>query len=407
MIFSKISPKPLDEITLENRQKRMHLWFPNIFEFKGGIQVYSNFLLEALESLDLNANYEVFLKHDTSLSLDSDSLMDMDTQFHFSGGWPLSLRTPAFLAQIMSHSIKQRPDLVLSTHLNFAVAAYWLKRWVGIPYWTVAHGIESWNIQRPALQKALHDADRILAVSNYTRDRLIQEQNLDPNKISILPNTFDPNRFAIAPKPDYLLERHKLTLKQPILLTVSRLSQSEPYKGYNRILEAFPKIRENIPNIHYIIAGQGDDRPRLEQFIRRHRLQNCVTLAGFVPDSELGDYYNLCDAFAMPSKGEGFGIAYLEALACGKPILAGNRDGAIDALCQGELGALVDPDDIDAIAQTLIAILQKHYPHPLMYQPEALRQKAIDTFGFERFKATLTNHLEPYFPSNSLLEIHR
>jgi glycosyltransferase involved in cell wall biosynthesis len=403
MISTTIALNPSDEIALKMQQKHMHLWFPNIFEFKGGIQVYSNFLLEVLEILDLNVEYEVFLKHDTGLSLDFDSLMDMDTQFHFTGAWPLSLRTPAFVAQIMGNAFKQRPDLILSTHLNFTIAAYWLKQWLGIPYWTVAHGIEAWNIQRPALQKALHYADRILAVSSYTRDRLIQEQHLDPDKISILPNTFDPDRFAIAPKPHYLLERHNLTPDQSVILTVSRLSRSEPYKGYNRILEAFPQIRERIPNIHYIIVGKGDDKQRLEQFIHQHQLQNCVSLTSYIPDSELCDYYNLCDVFAMPSKGEGFGIVYLEALACGKPVLAGNQDGALDALCQGELGALVDPDDIDAIAQTLIAILQKQYPHSLMYRPEALRQKAIDTFGFERFQTTLSSYLERYFVSNPLL----
>jgi glycosyltransferase involved in cell wall biosynthesis len=150
-------------------------------------------------------------------------------------------------------------------------------------------------------------------------------------------------------------------------------------------------------------VGKGDDRPQLELFIHEHKLQDCVTLAGFVPDSELVDYYNLCDVFAMPSKGEGFGIVYLEALACGKPVLAGNQDGAMDALCQGELGALVDPDDIDAIAQTLIAILQKQYRHPLMYQPDALRQKVIDTFGFEHFQTTLSSYLERYFVSNPSL----
>jgi phosphatidyl-myo-inositol dimannoside synthase len=91
----------------------------------------------------------------------------------------------------------------------------------------------------------------------------------------------------------------------------------------------------------------------------------------------------------MPSKGEGFGIVYLEALACGKPVLGGNQDGAIDALYQGELGALVDPDDVDAIAQTLVQILQGTYPNSLIYQPELLRQKVIDYFSFDSFKKTL------------------
>jgi len=128
--------------------------------------------------------------------------------------------------------------------------------------------------------------------------------------------------------------------------------------------------------------------------ITKLNLQECVTLTGFVADDELCDHYNLCDVFAMPSKGEGFGIVYLEALACGKPTLGGNQDGAIDALCHGELGALVDPDDIGVIAQTLIQILQGTYPHLIMYQPEILRQKVIDAFGFERFKQTLANLIQ-------------
>ncbi|MBD2129878.1 glycosyltransferase [Microcoleus sp. ZQ-A2] len=377
----------------------IHLWIPELFNFKGGIQVYSAFLLETIESFYPNIKYDIFLKHDTSRHR---YLLDTNNaHFYYAGSWPLSLRTVAFAAQLLGTGLWQRPNLIITTHLNFTVAAYWLKRLTGIPYWTVAHGIEAWNIQHPALQNALREADRILAVSSYTRDRLLQEQNLDPGKISLLPNTFDSNRFQIAPKPSYLLERYGLTLKQPIILTVSRLSSAERYKGYDRVLEALPQIRQVIPDVHYVLVGKGNDRPRIEQLIAQLELQDYVTLAGFVPDDELGDYYNLCDVFAMPSKREGFGIVYLEALACGKPALGGNQDGAIDALCHGELGALVNPDDTDAIAQTLIEILQGTYPNPLIYKPETLRQKVIDTFGFDRFKQTLGGYLERHFLSTS------
>jgi len=369
-----------------------HLWFPNIFDFKGGIQVYSASFLEALQSLCPNSNYEVCLKHDTYLS--SDYSFSRNTRFSFAGTWPLPLRTGVFATQICSLGLWRRPSLVIATHLNFTIAAYWLKRITGVPYWAVAHGIEAWNIKRPALQKALHHADRILAVSSYTRDRLLKEQNLDPAKISLLPNTFDASRFQIKPKPQHLLNRYGLAEEQPIILTVARLDSTERYKGYDQILQALPEIRRQIPNIHYLIVGKGSDRPRIEQMITKLNLQECVTLTGFVTDDELCDHYNLCDVFAMPSKGEGFGIVYLEALACGKPTLGGNQDGAIDALCHGELGALVDPDDIGVIAQTLIQILQGTYPHLIMYQPEILRQKVIDAFGFERFKQTLANLIQ-------------
>jgi len=376
-----------------------HLWFPNIFGFKGGIQVYSAFLLQALQSLYPNSNYEVFLKHDTDKSPDLTFLNH--TRFHFAGRYPHSLRTPTFAAKLLGYGIWRHPSLVIATHLNFTEAAYWLKRLRGIPYWAIAHGVEAWNIQRPALQKALHEADRILAVSNYTRERLLEEQHLDPTKVLLLPNTFDRDRFQITPKPLYLLKRYGLSPEQKIILTVGRLDSQEQYKGYDRVLRALPTIIENIPQVYYLIVGKGDDRPRVEQLIQQLNLPHHVTLAGFIPDSELCDHYNLCDVFAMPSKGEGFGIVYLEALACGKPTLGGNQDGAIDALCHGKLGALVNPDDVGAIAQTIIQILQGTYANPIMYQPEALRQQVIDIFGRKRFQQTLAEIMQNYLMGGS------
>jgi len=373
-------------------QSLIHLWVPNMFQFKGGIQTYSAFFLTGLQSLYPQIDYHVFLKHDTCSS--PELSFSKNTRFHFAGNSPLSLRTLVFATQILLHGLWQKPTLIIATHLNFTLAAYWLKRLAGIPYWTVAHGIEAWDIQRPDLKAALQQAERIISVSSYTRDRLITEQQLDPEKISLLPNTFNTDRFQIAPKPEYLLNRYQLTADKPIILTVARLDKTEQYKGYDQIIQALPEIRRHIPQVHYILVGKGSDRPRIIELIKQLNLQDCVTLAGFIPDSELVDHYNLCDVFAMPSKGEGFGIVYLEALACGKPTLGGDKDGAIDALCHGELGALVDPDNIEQIAQTLIKILQGTYPHPIMYHPEKLRQKVREIYGFERFKQTLQEILK-------------
>ncbi|AFZ27935.1 glycosyltransferase [Cylindrospermum stagnale PCC 7417] len=368
---------------------RCHLWLPDLFNTTGGIQRYSTFCLKAFQALYPNFAYDISIKHDTEVPAKSPNLC-----FYPTGNWPLSLRTLAFASQIISLGFWQRPNLILSTHLNFSLTAYLLKQLIGIPYWVVAHGIEAWNIQNSTLQTALKHADLILAVSHYTRDRLLQEQNLDPDKVVVLPNTFEVDNFRIAPKPTILLKRYGLNPKQPTILTVARLSKREQYKGYDKILTALPQIRQAIPNVHYVLVGEGDDRSRVEQLISQFQLQDCVTLTGYVSNEELGDHYNLCDVFAMPSKGEGFGIVYLEALACGKPTLGGNKDGALDALCQGELGVLIDPDDTEAIAKTLIQIIQGTYPNPLLYQPEALRNKVIHQFGFETFQHTLGNYLE-------------
>lgn len=373
----------------------LHLWMPGLFDFKGGIQTYSGFLLQALKQLDSEVQTDIFLMHDRHWQHPTIAA----ARFHFTGQLPSRLRAPAFAATAFTAGILQRPDLVISTHLNFTLAAYWLKQVAGIPYWAVAHGFEAWDVQRPALRRAIAHADRILAVSSYTRDRLLQEQSLDPERVSLLPNTFDAQRFQIAPKPAHLLQRYGLTADQPIILTVNRLAAGEDYHPYDRVLAALPYIRQIIPNVHYLIVGQGNDRPRLERLIAANHLQNCVTLTGFVPDDELADYYNLCDVFAMPSKLEGFGIVFLEAMASGKPLLGSYLDGSIDALQQGRLGALVNPDNTDEIANTLIQILQGSYSNPLIYQPEQLRQATIDAFGHESFRNTLGQLLGSYYRS--------
>lgn len=376
-----------------------HLWFPNIFEFTGGIQTYCCFFLQAIQNISPDTDYDILIKHDRHSSPNFSTLAP--TRFHFAGSIPSPLRTVAFAAQLIGWGIWKHPNLIITGHLNFTVAAYWLKRLTNIPYWTTAYGIEAWDIKNSALQTALHHADLILAISSYTRDRLIKEQNLDPNKIVILPCQFDPSRFQLAPKPSYLLEKYGLRREQPIILTVARLAEVERYKGYDQILQALPQIRQQIPDIHYILVGKGNDETRIKQLITQLGLQDCVTLAGFIPDEQLCDYYNLCDIFAMPSKKEGFGIVYLEALACGKPVLGGNQDGATDALCHGKLGALVNPDDVSEITQTSIQILQNTYPNPLMYQPESLRQQVIDNFSFEQFQKTLAGYLQDFDGWNS------
>jgi glycosyltransferase involved in cell wall biosynthesis len=107
----------------------------------------------------------------------------------------------------------------------------------------------------------------------------------------------------------------------------------------------------------------------------------------------------------MPSKGEGFGIVYLEALACGKPVLAGNKDGSCDPLADGELGLLVDPEDTAQIASEAIRILRREHSHPNIFRPEFLRQRVTELFGFENFKRTVSERLRPFLGEHRYREI--
>lgn len=381
----------------------IHLWVPELFCTKGGIQVFSSFLIQAIHSLYPYAKLSVLLKNDSLIvgqivKQDDDRFLNIQTnvQTYCSGKVNSPLRTIFFGLRLLSLAIAQKPSLIIMTHLNFAPIALILQKLIGTKYIAIAHGVEAWNIQKPLLKKSLQSADLILAVSSFTRDRLCQEQNLLADQVGVLHNTFDAQAWKIAPKPQYLLEKYGLSADQKIILTVSRLSASEQYKGYDLLLEIMPIIRQSIPDVHYIIVGKGDDHDRIEQIIKQNNLQNCVTLVGFIPDEHLCDYYNLCDLFAMPSKREGFGIVYLEALACGKPVLGGNLDGAVDALCHGEIGVLINPDNPDEIAEAIIKVLSGRHENRVIYQPEFLRQQAIATFGFEHFQKTLSYYLSRF-----------
>lgn len=361
-----------------------HVWLPDLSATRGGIQRYSGFLLDALRAAWPEPRYEVFLKNDAS---DVDDLRGLRLQG--SGALPGWLRTPGFAARIASRAVIDRPRLIIVGHLNFAVVSDWLGRYRGIPSWILTYGIEAWGVERPALKRALARAACIVSISRYTGQRLIEEQGIDPARVSILPCTFDPHLFRPREPSPRLLERLGLDAGQPVLLTVARLAGRDRYKGYDVVLEALPGIREEVPGLHYVLVGEGDDRPRIERRIRELGLERHVTLAGFVPDDELPDYYSLCSLFAMPSKREGFGIVYLEAMACGKPAIAGNRDGARDALMDGELGVLVDPDDVTAFASAAVEVLSGRHPNRSIYDPEGLRRRVVERFGPESFRIRL------------------
>jgi glycosyltransferase involved in cell wall biosynthesis len=117
-----------------------------------------------------------------------------------------------------------------------------------------------------------------------------------------------------------------------------------------------------------------------------------VTFPGFVPDDELPDYYRLADVFAMPSVAEGFGIVFLEAMACGTPVLAGNLDGSVDAVADGELGLLINPESVPEIAQGLCTLLEKEGP-PIWFNRQSLHDAVTTRFGHDAFRACVAEIL--------------
>ena len=140
-------------------------------------------------------------------------------------------------------------------------------------------------------------------------------------------------------------------------MTVARLWRGDPYKGVDVTIRALPAIAKACPNVTYLVIGRGDDQPRLAQLAQDLGVAERVIFAGFVPNEELVDHYRLADVYVMPSQ-EGFGIVYLEAMACGIPVISGDDDGSADPLQDGRLGWRVPHRDPDAVATACIEALQ-------------------------------------------------
>jgi phosphatidylinositol alpha-1,6-mannosyltransferase len=246
-------------------------------------------------------------------------------------------------------------DAVFCGHLHMAPLAAGLSWAMGVPLWLQVHGIEAWSRPSRSVCFAAERASLVSAVSRYTRHRLLGWAAIDPTRVKVLPNTFEP-RFAPGPKPARLLASHDL-IGRKVVLTVARLAAAERYKGHDRVIRALPAVLDKHPDAIYVIVGEGDDRPRLEVLVQRLGVTTAVRFLGLAPDEELPDVFRMADVFVMPSTGEGFGIVYLEAVAAGIPVIAGNRDGSVDALADGVLGTLLDPDNADDLVRAITAAL--------------------------------------------------
>jgi phosphatidylinositol alpha-1,6-mannosyltransferase len=253
-------------------------------------------------------------------------------------------------------AIKHQPfDLVFCGHLFMAPLAAVIARALRAPLWVQVHGIEAWRELSGLKRRSVESATIITSVSRYTRRRLLEWVGIEPARVKVLPNTVDPQNHP-GPKPAYLLERHAAGGKK-VLVTVSRLDSSEQYKGHDRVIRTLPRVLSQHPNTIYLIVGGGDDRPRLESLAVECGVIKNVQFTGFVPAGELPDYFRVADVFVMPSAGEGFGIAFLEGMATGVRVIAGSQDGSRDALCDGALGTLVDPEDCEELASAILAAL--------------------------------------------------
>lgn len=332
--------------------------FLEIFSSEGGIQSYVKDILKAYLSVTAGTNSpptaEVFLLRD---SPDCQNPFESKRlNFHYLKTHPVWFDRLNFAAKILINLVQKRPERVFCGHINLAPLIQTLCQPLGIPYTILTYGKEVWETLPPKYQIAMSQADRIWTISRYTRDRTCESNQLNPDKFQIVPCIVDENIFTIGPKSEDLLAQYNL-IGAKILMTVARLRSTDIYKGVDVTIKALPQIAKTFPNVKYLVIGRGDDRPRLAKLAADLGVAERVIFAGFVPTENLAEHYRLADAYVMPSQ-EGFGIVYLEALACGVPVLAGDADGSADPLQDGKLGWRVPHRDQGAVAVACIEMLK-------------------------------------------------
>lgn len=235
-----------------------------------------------------------------------------------------------------------------------------------------------------------------MAVSRHTRQAVIHSYGIRPERVSVVPNTFETERFALGPKPEHLLRRYGLKPDQPIILTVSRLALSDATRGIVRCWWLWRRCGGSFRRHAIWSSAPGMICRGCAPAVAARGLQENVILAGHVPGCELADHYRLCDVFVMPSSKEGFGIVFLEAMASGKPVIAGNQDGSVDALDEGTCsGVLVDPNDAQQIASAICQVLDKKPDGALWHAPAALRAAVVAQFGYARVSRLLAEDWPP------------
>jgi glycosyltransferase involved in cell wall biosynthesis len=281
-------------------------------------------------------------------------------------------------------------DVVMFSHINLALVGLLIKLFN--PKTKIilqAHGIEVWGKQSFLKKAFLKQADLVLPVSQFTKDNLVSHHGLDPHKCVVFHNSLDP--FFITDTQtaleNRLKEKHQINKEDCVLITLTRLVSSEKYKGYDKVITALAQLRNEGKKYKYLILGKYDEKEyeRVSKLIAHFNLADEVKMCGFIPDEEISSYFSMANLFVMPSQKEGFGIVFIEAMACGLPVIAGNLDGSVDALVNGELGLLINPNDESG----LINAIKNYQNHPLSSHPKLLMEKVNENFGYSQYKKNL------------------
>ncbi len=336
-------------------------------------------------------------------SVDVLSLLDGEASDRSSPGRYLgdqgNRSTPWSQAQFVAQAVRRAPghDLIVCSHVALGPVGHILHRLYRVPYLVIGYGIEVWGHLGPRRQAALRRAARVVALSHFTARQIASVHRVPETTLRVIHPAVDPLLLREA-----RAEGRPARARDAVtLLTVARLAAQERYKGCDAVISALPAVRSESGRVRYVVAGDGDDLPRLRALADERGVAQAVTFAGSVQRAGLPALYRDCDIFVMPSiaerrpegwTGEGFGIVYIEASAFGLPVIAGNGGGAPEAVQDGVTGSVVDGRDVGAVAAALVRLIKD--PALRERMGAAGRRWVEEQFTFERFRRDVAAAVE-------------
>ncbi|MCU1265056.1 MAG: hypothetical protein JWM21_1374 [Acidobacteria bacterium] len=378
----------------------------------GGIPTYNRLVCRALNDLASSAEKQVLVMTDTSSDISNHHGELSTLQLR-----AFSRKRSAFVGQVLRLGLTRRIDLALIGHVNYASLGWILKQLQPhLRYGVMLYGIDAWQPLSGLRGHALRQADFMISISEFTKRKAVESNDLSAERIHLLPNalewTDEENPISRLPNSKFgdaaTLSR---AAGQPIastgftILSVCRLDKDEKYKGVDKVIEALPELLKKVPDVQYLVVGGGTDLERHKELARNAGITDRVHFVGFIEEALLRSCYRDCDLFVMPSAGEGFGFVFLEAMKYGKAVVAANSGGAPEVVADGVTGTLVEYENVKQLTDAIVDLASRAGRRAQMGR--AGHARLLEKFTYEPFKEKFTEILSQEMPASALYRIRR
>lgn len=360
----------------------------------GGIAQWAKGIADGLS--DQNCRVNVHSRHFDNYPPEFEKEFAYKVSYHKRKDW--KRKRTFYWKNILADQISSGnlPDFCIATTWNASRGLTGICKKNNIKLITIAHGLEVTRkmpfLKKLWLKHTFNRCFKVIAVSEFTRTKIIEGFNTPIAKLEVLPNGVDYNYFKPNSNTEYLRERYGLKGKK-IIMTLARVN---PRKGHDVVINAISKIKDHLEEVVYLVSGPYNEKymAELKQQVKNLALDDHVYFSGYVENSEIVDHYNLCDIYVMQSRymkgdSEGFGITFLEANACEKPVIGGNSGGVPDAIEEGYSGFLVEPEDDETLSKRLLYLLQNEDKALEMGQKG--RERVIRTYNWPAISKQLVD----------------